>query len=79
MSQTLKLLLGTVSAVGNFFIVMFLGLTFAAQPAIYRKGLLFLTPARQRARATIIVDRIGENPGTLVDRTARHHGRGVFS
>jgi predicted PurR-regulated permease PerM len=59
-SQTLKLLLGTVSAVGNFFIVLFLGLTFAAQPGVYRSGLLFLTPARQRPRATIIVDRIGE-------------------
>ena len=59
-SQTLKLLLGTVSAVGNFFIVLFLGLTFAAQPSVYRKGLLFMAPARHRARATIIVDRIGE-------------------
>jgi predicted PurR-regulated permease PerM len=59
-SQTLKLLLGTVSAVGNFFIVLFLGLTFAAQPSVYRSGLLFLAPARHRARATIIVDRIGE-------------------
>jgi predicted PurR-regulated permease PerM len=59
-SQTLKLLLGTVSAVGNFFIVLFLGLTFAAQPSVYRSGLLFLTPARHRARATVIVDRIGE-------------------
>ncbi|HXQ06584.1 MAG TPA: AI-2E family transporter, partial [Bradyrhizobium sp.] len=59
-SQTLKLLLGTVSAVGNFFIVLFLGLTFAAQPSIYRKGLLFMAPARHRARTTAIVDRIGE-------------------
>jgi predicted PurR-regulated permease PerM len=59
-SQTLKLLLGTVSAVGNFFILLFLGLTFAAQPSVYRKGLLFMAPARHRARATIIVDRIGE-------------------
>jgi predicted PurR-regulated permease PerM len=59
-SQTLKLLLGTVSAVGNFFIVLFLGLAFAAQPGVYRKGLLFMAPARHRARATIIVDRIGE-------------------
>ena len=59
-SQTFKLLLGTVSAVGNFFIVLFLGLAFAAQPAIYRNGLLFLAPAKQRARATIIVDRIGD-------------------
>jgi predicted PurR-regulated permease PerM len=59
-SQTFKLLLGTVSAVGNFFIVLFLGLTFAAQPSVYRKGLLFLTPARHRARAAMVVDRIGE-------------------
>jgi predicted PurR-regulated permease PerM len=59
-SQTLKLLLGTVSAVGNFFIVIFLGLTFAAQPGVYRSGLLFLAPARHRARTTVIVDRTGE-------------------
>jgi predicted PurR-regulated permease PerM len=59
-SQTLKLLLGTLSAVGNFFIVLFLGLTFAAQPSVYRTGLLFLAPARHRARTTVIVDRIGE-------------------
>jgi predicted PurR-regulated permease PerM len=59
-TQTLKLLLGTVSAVGNFFIVLFLGLTFAAQPAVYRKGLLFMAPAQHRARTTVIVDRIGE-------------------
>jgi predicted PurR-regulated permease PerM len=59
-SQTLKLLLGAVSALGNFFIVLFLGLTFAAQPGVYRRGLLFMMPARHRAPATVIVDRIGE-------------------
>jgi predicted PurR-regulated permease PerM len=59
-SQTFRLLLGTVSAVGNFFIVLFLGLTFAAQPSVYRNGLLFMAPARHRARATVIVDRIGD-------------------
>jgi predicted PurR-regulated permease PerM len=59
-SQTLKLLLGTVSAVGNFFILLFLGLAFAAQPGVYRKGLLYMVPARHRAPATVIVDRIGE-------------------
>ena len=58
-SQTLKLLLGTVSAVGNFFIVLFLGLAFAVQPSVYRNGLLFMAPAKHRARATVIVDRIG--------------------
>ena len=57
-SQTFKLVLGTVSAVGNFFIVLFLGLTFAAQPGIYRKGLLYMVPARHRADATAIVDRV---------------------
>ena len=59
-SQTLKLLLGTVSAVGNFFIVLFLGLTFAAQPGVYRSGLLFMAPSRHRARATVIVDKISD-------------------
>jgi predicted PurR-regulated permease PerM len=59
-SQTLKLLLATLAAVGNFFIVLFLGLAFAAQPGVYRSGLLFMAPAKHRARATVIVDRIGE-------------------
>ncbi|HET7885666.1 MAG TPA: AI-2E family transporter [Bradyrhizobium sp.] len=59
-SQTWKLLLGTVSAVGNFFIVIFLGLAFAAQPSVYRNGLLYLAPARHRAQATVIIDRISE-------------------
>jgi len=49
-SQTFKLLLATVSAVGNFFIVLFLGLAFAAQPGVYRKGLLYMAPAQHRAR-----------------------------
>ncbi len=59
-SQTFKLLLGTVGAVGNFFIVLFLGLAFAAQPDVYYRGLLFMAPARHRGRATVIIDRIGE-------------------
>ncbi|MEH6950442.1 AI-2E family transporter [Nitrobacter sp. NHB1] len=59
-SQTLKLILGTVSAVGNFFIVLFLGLCFAAQPTLYRKGLLSMTPAKHRAAAAVLVDRIGD-------------------
>jgi predicted PurR-regulated permease PerM len=59
-SQTLKLILGAVSAVGNFFIVLFLGLAFAAQPSVYRKGLLYMVPARHRAPATVIVDHISE-------------------
>jgi len=63
-SQTLKLILGTVGAVGNFFIVLFLGVAFAAQPSVYRLGLLRMMPSRHRARATTIVDNIG----TLLQR-----------
>ena len=59
-SQTLKLLLGTVSAVGNFFIVLFLGLSFAAQPSVYRKGLLALAPKKHRHSVTTVVDRISD-------------------
>jgi len=59
-SQTLKLILGTVGAVGNFFIVMFLGLAFAAQPGVYRAGLVRLAPRRHRAQANVIVDDTGE-------------------
>jgi len=59
-SQSLKVLLGTVSAVGNFFIVLFLGLAFAAQPAVYRAGLIFIAPAKYRTQTVAIVDRIGE-------------------
>jgi len=59
-SQTLKIILGTVGALGNFFIVLFLGLSFAAQPSVYRKGLLHLTPPRHRKPVTAIVDRISD-------------------
>jgi predicted PurR-regulated permease PerM len=59
LSQTWKIVLGTVGAVGNFFIVLFLGLCFAAQPGIYRNGLIYMAPARRRANVTVVVDRIG--------------------
>jgi predicted PurR-regulated permease PerM len=59
-SQTLKLILGTISAVGNFFIVMFLGLCFAAQPEVYKHGLLRTAPLRYRPQVNRIVDDTGE-------------------
>lgn len=59
-SQTFKIIFGAIGALGNFFIVLFLGLSFAAQPGVYRKGLLHLTPSRHRAPMTIIVDRISD-------------------
>jgi predicted PurR-regulated permease PerM len=60
LSQTWKIVLGTVGAVGNFFIVLFLGLCFAAQPGVYRSGLIYLAPARHRTKVAAVVDRIGE-------------------
>jgi predicted PurR-regulated permease PerM len=59
-SQTLKLILGTIGAVGNFFIVMFLGLSFAAQPSIYRRGLIRMMPVKYRLGAAEIVTNISE-------------------
>lgn len=59
-SQTLKLLLGTIHGVGNIFIVLFLGLAFAAQPSVYHDGLLFLAPARHRTRVALVIDRTAE-------------------
>jgi predicted PurR-regulated permease PerM len=60
LTQTWKIVLGTVGAVGNFFIVVFLGLCFAAQPGVYRRGLIQLAPARYRRDTASVVDRIGE-------------------
>jgi predicted PurR-regulated permease PerM len=60
LSQTWKIVLGTVGAVGNFFIVLFLGLCFAAQPGVYRGGLIYMAPARHRANVAAVVDRIGD-------------------
>jgi len=59
-SQTLKLILGAVSAVGNFFIVIFLGLCFAAQPEVYRAGLIRTAPRQFRPQVSAIVDDTGD-------------------
>jgi len=60
LSQTWKIVLGTVGAVGNFFIVLFLGLCFAAQPQVYRNGLIAIAPRRLGGDVAVVVDRIGE-------------------
>jgi predicted PurR-regulated permease PerM len=40
--------------------VLFLGVAFAAQPSVYREGLLFIAPAKHRARTAVIIDRVSE-------------------
>lgn len=59
-NQTLKLILGAIGAVGNFFIVLFLGLAFATQPKVYYDGILSIAPARHRAKTAQVVGKIGE-------------------
>jgi predicted PurR-regulated permease PerM len=72
------LLLGTVSAVGNFFIVLFLGLAFARAAGVYRNGLLFMAPARHRAARNHHRRPHRRDAGALADRADHHHVRGVL-
>lgn len=58
--QTFKVLSGVFEAVGNIFVVIFLGLLFAAQPSLYRKGLLSFVPTRHLRQAQRLTDDLGE-------------------
>ncbi len=46
--------------VANVFIILLLGVSFAAQPAIYRNGLLSFTPRKYLAKASLIIDETGD-------------------
>ncbi|MBC7673673.1 MAG: AI-2E family transporter, partial [Polaromonas sp.] len=48
----------TVEIVGGILFIVFLSIYFAAEPDLYRRGLLSLLPARKRARGVIMMDRI---------------------
>ena len=48
----------TVEIVGGILFIVFLSIYFAAEPDLYRRGLLSLLPARRRARGVIMMDRI---------------------
>ncbi|MDO9335888.1 MAG: AI-2E family transporter [Caulobacter sp.] len=60
LGQTFKVLSGVFEAVGNIFVVIFLGLLFAAQPSIYRKGLLSFVPAKHGRQAERLTDDLSE-------------------
>ena len=60
LNQTLKILAGLFSTVGNIFIVVLLGILVAAQPQVYRDGLLRLVPRPRRAAAAALFDDLGE-------------------
>jgi predicted PurR-regulated permease PerM len=60
LGQTFKVLSGVFETLGNIFVVVFLGLLFAAQPTLYRNGLLSFVPAKHGAQAERLVDDLGE-------------------
>jgi predicted PurR-regulated permease PerM len=51
---------GVLSAVGNVVIVLFLGLFLAAEPRLYKQGLVRLFPRRRRERVAAVMDEVGE-------------------
>ncbi len=59
MSQYLfPFITSTVEIVGGVLLILFLSIYFAAEPDLYRRGLLSLLPARKRPRGVIMMDRI---------------------
>ena len=60
LSQSLKILAGLFSTVGNIFIVLLLGVLLASQPEVYRDGVLRFAPGPRRARAAALFDDLGE-------------------
>jgi predicted PurR-regulated permease PerM len=48
----------TAEAIGGFLIVVFLSIYLAADPALYRRGILALLPDRRRAQGAFVMDRI---------------------
>jgi predicted PurR-regulated permease PerM len=58
--QTWKFVSALFETLGNIFIIILLGLLVAAQPALYRDGLLRFVPADRLQGAARLVDRIGD-------------------
>ena len=50
----------TVEALGGILIVVFLSIYLAADPQLYRRGVLALLPDRRRAQGALVMDRVAE-------------------
>jgi predicted PurR-regulated permease PerM len=50
----------TVEALGGILIVVFLSIYLAADPALYRRGVLALIPQRRRSQAATVMDRVAQ-------------------
>lgn len=60
LGQTVQIVFSAISGVGNFFIIIFLGIMIAAQPQLYRDGLIRMMPLRFRDEALAFVMDIGD-------------------
>ncbi|MCO5129622.1 MAG: AI-2E family transporter [Xanthobacteraceae bacterium] len=59
-SQTFKILAGVFEGVGTIFVIIFLGVLLAAQPKLYRNGLLRFVPRQRQRNAAKLIDDISE-------------------
>src|SRR5215207_2937640 len=50
----------TVEALGGILLVIFLTIYLAADPQLYRRGVLALLPDRRRAQGALVMDRVGD-------------------
>ena len=53
-------LTNTVEALGGILIIIFLSIYLAADPQLYRRGVLALIPDRRRAQGALVMDRLGD-------------------
>ena len=53
-------LTNTFAALGGILIIVFLSIYLAADPQLYRRGVLALIPDRRRAQGALVMDRVGE-------------------
>lgn len=59
-SRTVRIVASVFEGVGNFFVVIFLGLLIAAQPRLYRSGILRFVPPQHAKETARLIDDIGE-------------------
>jgi len=51
----------TIGAIGNLFIILFIGIYMAANPGVYLRGICALIPYQRQERFTQVMNEVGEN------------------
>lgn len=59
LTEAYGMLSGLLGALVNLLLLVFIGIYLAAQPALYRNGVIRLVPPRRRARAIEVLDTLG--------------------